>query len=272
MNEDFNLVSFGISIAETAIGAFLGFLLGLATIYFQNRQKDASKKQEKIDQANDALKRLLQSSGLNIEAIAMIKLQMLADLKCEMEQMKGYVKEFYRGDNKEKHKIMSVIRSEKPIFYSFYMTFPNISIMEAPEYKEFTRLADDMPALTTFVFRAMGGIHELNSLLDARNMLISDHSKENAAGMSDDRFIYFASMLSDTSEAIIQTADNTISFFLLIKRQVESFLRYRSNVKGFVSYNFISNVEGAIPDRDLFPILTAQLVEFENQQKVGLSH
>jgi enamine deaminase RidA (YjgF/YER057c/UK114 family) len=259
--EIFTWTSFGVSIFQTAIGSGLGFVLGLVAFHYQQKREKQAEAKEAKDDALDALTRVLQTAGLNIEALAVIKLQIINDLKPEVEEMKGFVETYFDGDQAGRGKCFHEMKAASEEMRSFYKTFTPLPIMPAPDFREFSLVTHDMPALTTFLHRAMSTMHEINEQLRERNALISGHARDGAEGMTAERFVYYASMISGIGDYLCQSIDNDLEYFCLTMEQVEGYMEAKNNGK-HLKFVIAEKAKDELPKSELFPELRKQMAKF----------
>jgi cell division protein FtsB len=254
---------FWLGVVETAIGAALGFGLGLAAFHYQSRNEQREKlKLEKVA-ANDALFRTMQAAVLNVEALASAKLQLLAQLPQESSKMKELIERFYQADDAGKLEVLPQMREAANHFTTFFMTIPKPSSLEPPDFNELTLIVREMPVLTTFIHRGVSVFHEVVERIEDRNKLIAEYVVANDQIMSDGRFVYFMSMLSGLADAICIGVDDDMAFFMLVKEQAENYLS-SSNVGGeYRIYEIAEAARPYLPADDRFAALKAQIKQFE---------
>lgn len=255
---------FAIGVLQTAIGAALGLGFSLFTFHYQKKRERQERAQESEAAALDALNRAEQASGLNIEALALIKIQIAADLNPEVNRMKKLIDLYYNSIGSNKEDAFHKMRSESEKLRHYYESSHLISIMPAPEFREFSLLSNQMPALTGFLHRAMSTMHELNYNISQRNSVISDYAREgqNGNGLTSDRFVYYQSMISGYSEYICQSVDNNLEFFKLVREQINYYFVSRKNESSYVKYDIAEKAKQALPKDDIFPELRKRLEKF----------
>lgn len=257
--DGFDWLGFFVSVAQTTIGAVLGFLLGVAAFWLQSKSQDKRERQKDHEATIDALQRLLSCAWLNLEALAMIKIQLLDDLRPEIEDMRKRVEAAYADDKA----IARLVEIQGKTRY-FYKGMPELSVMPAPTFEELSPVFEVMPALTTFVHRAMSSMHDLNDRISARNVLITEHARENGGdGLSSIRLLYFSAMLTDEGRNLYEIAENAMAFFQLVRDQVQSYLDDGLHLKGYARFEFLPEVEKRLPKEERFPRLRAQFRDFK---------
>ncbi|WP_176454377.1 hypothetical protein [Sinorhizobium fredii] len=263
--EDFTWGGFAISIVETAIGAALGFGLGLVAFHYQHRREKEAEAEEAREAALDALNRVTQTAGLNIEALANLKLQIIGDLKPEVEVMQKAVEACFDASGVEREAKFQEMKATSEALRSFYQSLTPLPVMPAPDFREFSLVAQKMPALTIYLHRAMSTMHEINEHIRERNTLIAGHALEGANGMTVERFIYYASMLSGIGDYLCKSVDNDLEFFRLSLEQVENYMKAKSNGVGYVSFILVEKAKEALPKENLFPELRNQMTYFDQK-------
>lgn len=255
---------FLLGVVETAIGAGLAFALGLIAFHYQSRAQREEDQKAARDIANDALFRTLQSAMLNIETLANVKMQIVADLRRESRSMEALVERYYAEKGGERRAaVFKDMRQASESFHSFYKTTPSPSALEPPAFDELSLVVREMPALTTFLHRGTSTLHDVIDRIDDRNTLISEHAAENNAGMTEHRFVYYMSMLTGLANVICESVDDALAFFILVKKQAENYLS-RSTLDGkYAAYEIAENALPHLPDEDRFPSLKAQIKEFD---------
>jgi hypothetical protein len=200
MSSEFWLVG----IAQSAIGSALGFVFGIWAFHYQQRRQSAEKEKNDWRAALDALNRLSTAAGANIEALANAKLQLINDMRPEVEKMKAASEEVYNTPVADRAKRIPALKALSVSMLHFYKSLPRTSVMPPPDVGEYSLLSKDMPALTLFVHRAMGMMQGLNERIESRNALIAEHAREGrtGAGKSAERLIYYSSMLAGEGESI----------------------------------------------------------------------
>lgn len=255
MNSDF---AFGV--LQTTIGSFIGFLLGILAFHYQQSRQSANEQQEKQRNAIEALNRIEAAAATNIENIAMIKKQLVSDLRPEAMRIKALCEEFYDKADAEKPVILQKLRTMSVEAHHFYRSFTGYITMEPPKFREYAELMPEMPALSTFVHRAIGMMRALNEHMDARNSLIAEHARENGVpdGMTDQRLIYFSSMIAGNSEAVWEHADFALDFWRLAQDQINIYIKEK-NITSFIKYDLSPTAANCLPAEELFPLMRNQI-------------
>lgn len=261
--DDFTWAGFATSVIETAIGAGLGFGLGLVAFHYQHKREKASEAEEAREAALDALNRVTQTAGLNIEALANLKLQIIGDLKPEVAKMKDALEAFYNAGGADRPALFQDMKDTSETLRSFYQSLSWLPIMPAPDFREFSLVAQEMPALTLYLHRAMSTMHEINDHIRERNSLIAGNALESANGMSVQRFVYYVSMLSGLGDYLCQSVDNDLEFFRLTMEQVDSYMKAKNKGASYVSFVLVNKAKEALPKEDLFPELRKQMTTFD---------
>lgn len=244
-----------IPVWQTAIGTFGGFLFGLIAYWIQQSFQRGREAKSKDEAVNDALKRFLSCASTNMETLASHKRQFLNPLAPEVEQMEKLVEKAY----KKPENVKVLLGLALP---NFYKTVPRAYALAAPELAELSRVADEMPRLSTFIHRAMSAMEEYNSISAERNGLIAEHAKESAAGMTDDRRLYYASMLTGQAFGMVVTADDALAFFMLANEQVENFFDYGVKLRGYTRFRLSDKAISELPPKDRFGDYRKALVDF----------
>lgn len=258
-----DLTDFLLGVAETAIGAFLAFLLGFLAFILQQRHAAKANAELTRLESIDALNRITQTSGLNIESLVQTKLQLAEKLQPEVLEMMGLVRAYHDASIEERSDIYNDMRDRSSQYTSFYQSFTPLQIMEMPEVKEFSALLGEMPALTAYTHRAMATMRCTDEYIRDRNEMIAIHAVENASNMPVARFIYHMSMLSGIGQYICQTIDDDLQFFCLAMDQVEFYMKANCAESQRLRFDFVDEVKRAIPAGDLFPALSAQMATFD---------
>ncbi|MPY73100.1 MAG: hypothetical protein GEU87_02465 [Alphaproteobacteria bacterium] len=269
--DDFTWASFGIGILETAIGAALGFGLGLVAFHYQHKREKDTEANEAREAALSALNRVTQTAGLNIEALANLKLQIIEDIKPEVATMKEAVEAWYDADGAEREALFHEMRAISATLRSFYQTFTPLPIMPAPDFREFSLLTREMPVLTNYLHRAMSTMHEINEHIRERNSLVAGHAFENANGITAERFIYYSSMLSGLGEYLCQSVDNDLEFFRLTMEQVDRYMKANNEGANYLGFVLVDKAKQALPKENLFPALREQMVTFDKPTQTSSS-
>jgi hypothetical protein len=256
---------FWLGVAQTTIGSALGFVLGIGAFHYQQRRQSAKKAKDDWRAALDALNRLTTASGANIEALAVVKLPLIKDLRPEVEKMKAASEEVYDTPAAERAKKVPAIKALSESLLHFHMSLPRISVMPPPGLGEYSSLSRDMPALTLFVHRAMGMTQELNDRIASRNALIAEYAREGGtgAGMTAERVIYYSGMLTAEGEAICEHMDFALDFWRLVLDQVKAYMTAKAKGEHFLPYQLVPKAAEAMPEGELFPLMREQLATFE---------
>jgi hypothetical protein len=247
-------------VLQTTIGTFGGFLFGLIAYLIQRALQHHSDEKKKDDAVNDALKRTLACASSNIEVISMLKLQLLEALEGDLTVVRPLVDRAFEDD-----KNVAALVQESGKLQHFYKTLARAYELDPPPFSELSRVADSMPGLTTFIHRGMSSMKELQAISNDRNQLLAQHSKENAEGMNSHRVRYFASMLTDMSQALLEVADNATAFFVLVMEQVENYFEYGIKLQGFKRVQLLPEVKKRLPKNERFPAMRELLVDFRKR-------
>ncbi|CAM3518067.1 hypothetical protein [Thalassospira profundimaris] len=252
---------FWLGVLQTMIGSAVGFFFGIAAFHWQQRSQLSKQEKEEWRSALDALNRLTMAAGANIEALANSKIHLIADMKPEVDAIKAISDEIYEAPSEERAKRVSELVTLSGSMLHFYMTLPETSIMHPPAFSEYSSLSKDMPALTLFVHRAVTFTQELNEYARTRNNLIAQQALES--DMTAERTIYYASMLSGMGNAICETTDNALDFWLLCFEQVRAYMQAKAQGEHVVSYQIAPRAMQVMPQEELFPLMRQQLVTFD---------
>lgn len=256
---------FWLGVAQTTIGSTLGFALGIAAFHYQQHLQSKTRNMGDWRATLDALNRLNIAAGVNIEALANAKLQFINDMRPEVEQMKVASMKVYNAPRSEKTTEVAALKALSESLLHFYMTLPRISIMLPPDVGEYSSLSKDMPALATFVHRAMGMMQELNEYIESRNALVAERAREGGmgAGMSSERLIYYSNMLADAGRGIFEQTEFALDFWRLVLDQIETYMTAKAKGEHFLQYKLVPKAEEAMPKEELFPLMREQLVRFD---------
>ncbi len=258
---------FWLGVAQIAIGSALGFVFGIGAFHYQQHRQFAKEEKNDWRAALDALNRLSTAAGANVEALANAKLQLINDMRPEVEKMKAASEEVYDTPVPDRAKKNSALKALSESMLHFYKSLPRTSVMPPPDVGEYSSLSKDMPALTLFVHRAMGMMQELNERIESRNALISEHAREGGtgAGMSAERLIYYSSMLAGEGEAICEFTDFALDFWRLVLDQVKAYMTAKAKGEHFLEYNLVPKAVEAMPQEELFPLMREQLAKFDGK-------
>lgn len=256
---------FWVGVAQTAIGSGLGFGLGILAFHYQQRRQGAKEEADRWRSTLDALNRLMAAAGANIEALANTKIQILSALRPELEGMKTALAAYHEAPSEQRQQRIENLMTAASDMRAFYMTVPRTMTMLPPEPTEISSLSAEMPALTMFVHRAVGMMHELNDIAGMRNQLIAEQAREsgNGEGVKERRFIYFVTMLTGQAEALCEYADFSLDFWRLVREQVRAYMTTKGAGQPFLDYKLVPAAEAALPAEELFPLAKAQLVTFD---------
>mgnify|MGYP000300694912 CR=1 FL=1 len=256
--------SFLSEVAKAAIGSFLGFFLGLLAFGLQRRiQLRAAARGERLALL-DALNRLITSAGANIEALVQLKLQLLDDLQPEADRVKEFAEAAFETEPLSRPaKVQELVELCSKMRY-FYQSIQPVQIMPPPDFSEFSSVSRQMPALSLFVHRALGCMAECNRAGEARNVLISELAKENAAphGLPAGRVLYFSQMLAGEASALVENTDFAMDFWRLVLDQLVAFENTLKKNEGLLRFELLPEVENAMPSEELFPKMREQLKQF----------
>lgn len=261
--EPFAWVDFWAGLAETAIGAFLGFVFALLAFHHQRRRERLAQERQIKETAFDALNRLVQASGMNFEALLNTKRQITNDLRPEVAAMTKVVADFDAAPRDQRRDIVMTMGGLSESFTNFYKVLPELVIMPAPDLREMTALSEEMPALNTFVHRAMSTMYELNARIKERNELIGRHADEMTrdGGMRAERFGYYCAMLSGEGEYICDAVDFDLEFFKLVIDQINEYAGAYTTEGRFLTFELAKDAKDAMPV-EKFAELRNQLVSF----------
>lgn len=216
--------------------------------------------------ALDALNRLCTTAAANINALANAKLQLINDLRSEVEKMKAASEEVYETPRAQWASQLKALKHLSESMRHFYMTLPRISIMRSPGASEYSSLSKDMPALPLFAHHAVGMMEELNEHIKFRNALIAEHAREGGTGdgMSAERLIYYSSMLAGVGNGICEQTDDALDFWRLVLDQVKAYMEVKAKGEHSLKYELVPEAVAAMPQEELFPLMRDQLVTFDS--------
>lgn len=265
---DHSFFDFLTSMAETMVGAVLGFILGICALHYQQNRESAAREKAVKEAAIDALNRLMQAAFVNIEALVNTKIQLINDLAGDVETMSNAL-EKTRSSSRAlpKEELEELIEISTNLKY-FYKSLPELTVMHPPDFRELSPLSHEMPPLNLFTHRAMSTLIDLNNRLKEHNELIECHSTEmTGEGIRSDRFIYLSSMLTDLGIYICESVEYDLEFFKLVMDQIDEYEK-NSGAKGsFLTYEFLPSVLEAFPKDSPVPALRAQLVRFGGKKE-----
>lgn len=258
---------FWLGVAQTTIGSAVGFALGILAFQLQQSWQSDKKNKEDWRAALDALNRLSTAAGANIEALANSKLQLINDLRPEVEKMKAALEEIYKTSGAEQAKKIPDLVALSESMLHFYMSLPRTSVMAPPEFGEYSSLSKDMPALTLFVHRAMGMMQEQNEQISSRNGLIAQHAQEGGTGdgMTTKRLLYYSTMLSGQGEAICEYTDFALDFWRLVLDQIKAYMTAKAKGEHFLEYTLVPEAVKAMPKEELFPLMREEISTFSGK-------
>lgn len=268
MATEFEIGQFALGIAETAIGAALGFGLGLVGFHYQQKRQKEAEEEEQDNAVWDALNRLLYATSLNIETLANIKIQSVNNLAPEAHKMTITLSSLPDRDSRNKPlEVEKITELSRELDY-FYKTIPTLSIMELPEYKEYSKVIHKMPGLTTFIHRARTSIDDLNKQIIDRNRIVDAYvadfiDREDSFG-SRVNFIYYNKMLNDWANSICITVDDSLAFHQLVIDQLHFYMRKHKKGRPSFEFTLLDSVKEQMPSSMLFPALRSQVVEFQD--------
>ena len=268
MATEFEIGQFALGIAETAIGAALGFGLGLVGFHYQQKRQKEAEEEEQDNAVWDALNRLLYASSLNIESLANLKIQSINSLAPEVVKMKEAMLRTASSHIKNQEFEINSLKEVSRNLDFFYFNIPPVSIMESPGYKEFSRVIHEMPALTTFVHRSKSSMADLNRQVKERNELVDAYVLE-FIGLEDSnesrlRYLYFNKMLTDYADSICITVDDCLAFHQLIVDQLHFYLKKYKKGRSAFEFKLLDTVKEQMPSTLMFADLRSQIVEFQD--------
>ncbi len=260
------MTDFWLGVAQTTIGSGLGFVLGIGAFHYQQHRQSKAQANADWRKELDALNRLSTAAGANIEALANAKLQLIDDMRPDVEKMKEATQDIYDTPPPDRDAKVPALQALSESLQHFYMSLPRTSVMSPPDSGEYSSVSKDMPALSIFVHRAVGMMQELNERIVSRNALIAEHAREGGvgAGMTGPRLIYYSSMLAGEGEAICVHVDYAIDFWRLVADQVKAYMTHEAKGEHFVEYQLVEKAVAALPKEELFPAMRAQMATFED--------
>ena len=245
----------------------MGFGFGIWAFRYQQRKQAEKKVKDEWKAAVGALNRLNTAAGVNIEGLAVAKLQFVNDMRPEIEKMKAAADEAYNTPLADRTKKIVGLKKMADSMLHFYLSLPKTSVMSPPNFSEYSLLSKDMPALMIFVHRATGMMEQLNELISARNELIADHAREggSSTGMTSHRLLFFSSMLAGIGEGICENVDYALDFWRLVLDQVNAFATAKAGGEYLPTYGLVPEALEAMPKEELFPLMRSQLATFESR-------
>lgn len=251
---------FWVGVAQSAIGSGVGFAFGICAFHYQQKRQDAKKENGARMAALDALNRLTNAAGANIETLVNFKLQYINDLKPEVALMKAASMKAYETPFEERDECIPSLNTLISSMRFFYMSFPPSFVMQPPEFVDYSSLSKDMPALLQFVHRAMGMTQEINDRIESRNARLAESARENSAGMNAGRVLYYTNMLSDEGNSICEHVDYALDFWRLVIEQIEAYGTGKKDTGvHLIRYQMLPKAAEAMPDEELFPKMREQL-------------
>ena len=257
---------FWIAVTQTAIGSAIGFVFGIFAFWFQQSRQSVKEKKDDWRSALDALNRLMDAAGANIEALALAKLQLLNDLRPEAEKMKAASNAVYESPREDWTSNVRNLKALGESMRHFYKSLPIVSVMPPPNFSEYSLLSKDMPALSLFAHRAIGMTQELNEHIASRNALITEYAREGGTddGITGERVHYYSSMLAGRGDAICNQTDFALCFWRLVREQIRAYRGAKAKDEPFSEYKLAPYAMEAMPEEELVPYLREQLVTFDD--------
>lgn len=260
--------NFWLGVLQTFIGSSLGFGLGVVAFHYQQKHQSAQRAKEDWRAALDALHRLDIAAGANIESLAVMKLLPLtSQMAEECRGMKEASDEAYNAPTSQRKGAVTKLRHLSVSSRYFYHTIVKPVVMPVPEFREYSALSKDMPALSLFVHRAMGMTQTFDEVTETRNRFNSERAREDMVGngINEERFIYYAGMLSSTGLLMHQYVDNALGCWMIVRDQIQAFVEKKAGDQSFQRYQIVPNAARVLPKDELFPLMREQMATFENQ-------
>jgi ribosomal protein S11 len=255
-------MDFGLGVAQTAIGAALGFGLGLVGFHYQHKREREAAELAAQKAAVEALNRAVQSVAVNIDTLVGIKRQVIKSLRPEAEAVQLALEKCTMAEPEQKEELARRVLFLFKDSGQLYQSHPSITAMALPDIKEFSLFNPDMPSLTTFMFLAMSQMTELDARASSRNILISEFARESAGGMNEKRAFYFASMISSESKAMCEAVDYSLGFCQLVMDQITDYMNAKHKDKPILQYFIRTDVITDLPDSKVFQSYQDQIVKF----------
>jgi len=136
---------FWLGVVQTAIGSAVGFVLGIGAFHYQQQLQSKKEANNDWKAALDALNRLTTAAGANIEGLANHKLQLINDIRPEVEKMKAACKKVYDTPPAGRVRIVPALKTLSESMLHFYQSLPRISVMQPPDVGEYSSLSREMP-------------------------------------------------------------------------------------------------------------------------------
>ncbi|MEP1884974.1 MAG: hypothetical protein ABJJ12_07370, partial [Marinomonas sp.] len=249
----------------TAIGSFLGFVLGIAAFFYQQHRQSKAKAKADRRAALDALNRLNSAASANIEALLNLKKEIIVYLAGDVEKAQKITKEVFETPLAYRAFARQKMKNQTLAFRHFYISAAQIYIMHPPDVGEYSLFSNEMPALSLFAHRAIGAMQEFNDVIAHRNTLIGDQAREDGIGdgITGERLWYFTKMLADDGDALHIQADIAMAFWLLVAEQVRAYRTHRAKCEQAVDFRVVEWGEEFLPHKNLLPSYREQLVTFE---------
>lgn len=255
---------FWLGVLRSAIGSGLGFGLGIGAFHYQQNRQLTKNETNNWLAALDALNRLTTAAVANTEALVNAKLQFVNNLMPEVEKMASASEALYSAqiENRD-NQVQSLLTTSNSLRY-FFLASPRNSIMQPPNFSEYSSLSKEMPALTQYVHSAMSMMQELNERTDSRNRIIAEYAREGGAGTSitSGRIFYYSSMLSGEGKAICEQTDFALNFWRLVLDQIQAYRKKQGAGEHLLTYELIPKAIEAMPKKELFPLMREQLKIF----------
>tara|TARA_E500000318_G_scaffold110546_1_gene126328 strand:+ start:1137 stop:2090 length:954 start_codon:yes stop_codon:yes gene_type:complete len=258
---------FLLGVTQTAIGSFLGFLLGVAAFIIQQHRQSSAEKKANRRAALDALNRLTSAACANIVELVNFKEQVIVDFAGEVEKARELTKSLYETPPASRDEAGHRMRSLTSSFKHFYISAPRIPIMEPPGAGEYSLFCNEMPPLSQFAHRAIATMQECNDVIARRNTLIRDQAREDLTGdpLTEESLWYFTKMLADDGDALCSQVDDAMTLWQLVAEQVREYRTHRAKGEPSVNFTIEKSMTKFLPDENSLLSYRKQLVKFDSK-------
>lgn len=263
MVQNFSWAETLLSVGETAVGALLGFLLGLLTLYVQRAHENKKEKEREFDEMVDVIARIQRTAVLNLETLANLKLQIVSKLARDNANISVAIQAIHDSDQESIGHAISNLENRLLNAFHFLQHIAVPTLPDFPPFGEFTAASLEMPHLMMFVHRSQAQNRDLISAIEVRNTLVSQYASLDSTRTHYQKRMYFAQMLSSCATGIEHYVDYALAFNLMAADQTESFLNYRTGGDSIVIYKLAPKGVSALPKNDDFSELRSLIKDFK---------
>jgi uncharacterized protein HemX len=129
-------MDFGLGVAQTAIGAALGFGLGLVGFHYQHKREREAAELAAQKAAVEALNRAVQSVAVNIDTLVGIKRQVIKSLRPEAEAVQLALEKCTMAEPEQKEELARRVLFLFKDSGQLYQSHPSITAMALPDIKD----------------------------------------------------------------------------------------------------------------------------------------